>query len=172
MAFRCSAQQTICMCSCNLHWGWGTFEGAVSGRSRPGFRTASKPGCSGTPGGRSWWGGTGNASRPACSKPRWVAVSIWDWRSLIWRNPQCHHLLTDERCDLVCCWQMNDCRGMIRPCNQSECFDEMYRPSLPRRKGFECSSPNCSAQRIGGFATSSLFPIFLHYFWKKAGRES
>lgn len=146
----------------------GAVFNAVSGRSGLEFGTASKPWGCGTPGVRSWWGSTGNASKPACSKQCWAAVSIWDWRLLIWRNPQSHHLLTDERCDPLCCWQMTDCRGMIRPCNQRECFDEMCSPSPPRRKGSEYSSPSCSAQGIGGFATFSLSPIFPHYLWKKS----
>lgn len=139
------------------------------------FRAASKLGCCGTPGARSWWGSTGNASKTACSKQRLVAASIWDWRSLVWRNPRTHHLLTDvwltERCDLLRCWQMTDCSGMIRPCNQRESFDEMCSPSPPRSKGSESSSPSCWTQSGWGFATFFVCPIFLHYLWKKLGKK-
>lgn len=140
---------------------------AASGRSK-----TSKLGCCSTLGIRSWWGGSGNASKTACSKQCLVAASIWDWRSFIWRNPQTHRLLTDERCDLLCCWQMSDCSGMIRPCNQHECFNGMCSPSPPRRKRPEHSSPSCWTQSAWGFATFSTCPIFLHYLWKKDRKES
>lgn len=130
------------------------------------FRAPPKSGCSSTPGARRWWGGKGNASKTACSKQRLVAASIWDWRSFVWRNPQAHHLLTDERWDLLCCWQTTDCDGMIRPCDQHECFDETCRPSPPRRKGSGCRSPSYWTQSVWGFATCSVGPIFLYYLWK------
>lgn len=99
------------------------------------------------------------------SSAQWLA-SIWDWRSFIWKNPQTHHLLTDERCDLLRCWQMTDCSGMIRPCNQRECFDEMCSPSPPTRKGTVYRSPRCLTESVWGFPTLSVCPIFLCYIWK------
>lgn len=135
------------------------------------FGAASKLGCCSTPGARRWWGGMENASKTACSKQHLVAASIWDWRLFIWRNRQTHHLMTDERCDLLHCWQTTDCSGMIRPGNQRECFNEMGSPSPPRRKGSEHSSPSCWTQNVWGFVTFSFFLIFLCYLWKKLGRK-
>lgn len=170
--FRYSAKETICMCRCNIHWGQGSLQVVLSmvGLSLE-FRAASESGCCSTPGARSWWGGTGNASTTACSKPCLVAASIWDWRSFIWRNAQTHHLLTDERCDLLRCWQMTDCNGMIRPCDQRECFDEMCSPSPPRKKGSGYSSPSCWTQGVWASATFSVCPIFLCHLWKKLEKK-